>query len=193
MKAKAALAALLLASLVPVQASGQCTALLSWIAPTERTDGTPLTDLDAYRVYWGTATRNYPNMLTLGDENALTFNVTALTPGIRYFFAVTAIDTALRESAYSNEASKDCPPQQVLPDPRPPGAVAVQPNARTVYDYVPQRDDTLMLPVGTAPEGTQCLAAQGVIARGVVYFAVPRASVTFAGNVRPDIVYARCN
>ena len=41
--------------------------------------------------------------------NATTYTATGLTSGTRYYFVVTAYDTANNESSFSNEVFKDIP------------------------------------------------------------------------------------
>lgn len=82
--------------------AGQAT--LSWTAPTTNVDGTPLTDLAGYKVYYGTSSRGYTTVLNV--NNVTTYILTSLTDGTTYFFAATAYDTTNNESAYSNEVSK---------------------------------------------------------------------------------------
>jgi len=84
-------------------ASGSAT--LSWNAPTTNTDGSALTDLAGYKIYWGTAQGNYPNQRTLSGVGVQTYVVDQLTPAT-WFFVVTAYDTAGNESTYSNTAQK---------------------------------------------------------------------------------------
>lgn len=74
-------------------------ATLSWDAPTTNADGTPLTDLGGYKVYYGTASRVYGTPIDV--KNVLTYKVIGVTKGT--YFAVTAYDTSGNESAYSNE------------------------------------------------------------------------------------------
>mgnify|MGYP001569980696 CR=1 FL=1 len=77
---------------------------LSWDAPTTNTDGTPLTDLAGYKVYWGVVSGIYTGNKDVG--NVLTANITqtmAMTPRGNYCFVVTAYDVELNESSYSNE------------------------------------------------------------------------------------------
>ena len=63
-----------------------------------------------YRVYYGTASRTYSQALGNGIfVSTPTLVVQNLPTGHTYFFAVTAIDAAGVESAYSNEASKLIP------------------------------------------------------------------------------------
>jgi len=79
-------------------------AQLSWTAPTENVDGTPLTDLAGYRVHWGTARRNYSQSTRLDGANNRQYAIN-LAPGT-WYFAVTAVNAAGEESAYSGEVSK---------------------------------------------------------------------------------------
>jgi hypothetical protein len=76
---------------------------LSWDPPTTYTDGTPLTDLSGYKVYYGAASSNYSQTINVGNTN--TYTVTNLSDGT-FYFAVTAYDVSGNESAYSNEVSK---------------------------------------------------------------------------------------
>ncbi|MBI5588815.1 MAG: PKD domain-containing protein [Deltaproteobacteria bacterium] len=80
------------------------TATLSWTAPTTNADGTALTDLAGYKVYYGTSTGNYTQTINVG--NVMTYQVASLTDGGTYYFSVTAYDTAGNESGYSTEVSK---------------------------------------------------------------------------------------
>jgi hypothetical protein len=79
-------------------------ATLSWDAPTTNADGTPLTDLAGYKVYYGTSSHTYSQNINIG--NVTTYTIDNLTEGVTYYFATTAYDTAGNESEYSNEASK---------------------------------------------------------------------------------------
>jgi hypothetical protein len=68
---------------------------LAWDANTEP-------DLAGYKVYFGTASRNYESQITIGSST--TYTITGLGPGT-YYFAVTARNGAGQESAYSNEVT----------------------------------------------------------------------------------------
>ncbi|MEW6214947.1 MAG: MopE-related protein [Nitrospirota bacterium] len=76
---------------------------MSWDAPTTNADGTPLTDLDGYKVYYGTASGNYSEVVNVGRVTSHTIN--NLTNGATYYFAATAYDIAGNESEYSNEVT----------------------------------------------------------------------------------------
>ncbi len=80
--------------------SGQAT--LSWDPPTTNADGTPLTDLEGYKVYYGTSSGNYSQNIDAGNVITYTANLSDGT----YYFAVTAYDTSRNESGYSNEVNK---------------------------------------------------------------------------------------
>jgi len=80
------------------------TATLSWDPPTTNVDGSPLTGLSGYKVYYGTASGNYTQTINVG--NVTTYIAANLTDGVTYYFAVTASDTLGNESGYSNEVSK---------------------------------------------------------------------------------------
>ncbi|MEI9476673.1 MAG: fibronectin type III domain-containing protein [Deltaproteobacteria bacterium] len=58
-------------------------------------------DLAGYGVYYGTASRTYGAPINVG--NVTSYTLTGLTPGVRYYFAVTAYDTGYNESGFSNE------------------------------------------------------------------------------------------
>jgi hypothetical protein len=79
-------------------------ASLSWVAPTENADGSPLTDLAGYRVWYGSMSGHYDRVLDVGPTTRAT--ISNLPPGQQFFFAATAYDTSGNESTYSNEVSK---------------------------------------------------------------------------------------
>lgn len=81
-------------------------ATLGWNAPTTNVDGTTLTDLAGYKIYYGTSPGNYTEVVDVG--NTTTYVVNNLTPGT-YYFVVTAYNIYGAESNNSNEASKTIP------------------------------------------------------------------------------------
>ena len=90
-----------------IQVVGTATgsATLTWNPPTQNTDGTGLTNLAGYRVYWGTSQGNYPNSVTISNPGLATYVVDQLTPA-RWYFVVTAYSSTGVESSASNVASK---------------------------------------------------------------------------------------
>ena len=81
---------------------------IRWQAPTENVDGTPLTDLAGYVIYWGTSSRDYTGSQTINSPTATEWEATMLAPGT-YYFAMTAFDGENNESGYSNELRKIIP------------------------------------------------------------------------------------
>ncbi|MGE0623707.1 MAG: hypothetical protein AB7I04_04555 [Pseudomonadales bacterium] len=94
-------------ALAMVSISVRGTVTLNWVAPTENVDGTPLTDLAGYRVYYGTASRSYTNMRDVTGRTATSTSFTL--PSGDYHVAMTALDGEGNESAYSNEVLKSVP------------------------------------------------------------------------------------
>jgi hypothetical protein len=92
-------------AMVAIRVNGAMT--LNWVAPTENVDGTPLTDLQSYRVYYGTSSRNYGDAVPVADPTASSVEITA--PSGDYYVAMTALDAEGNESAYSNEVLKSVP------------------------------------------------------------------------------------
>jgi len=88
-------------------------ATLSWDPPTTNEDGSPLTDLAGYKIYYGTTSGNYTNSIDVG--NVTTYTVVNLTEGVTYFFVVSAYDTLGNESDYSNEVSKKIESEDTTP------------------------------------------------------------------------------
>ena len=74
---------------------------ITWDAPTLNDDGSPLTDLDGFRVYQGSSSRSYDAPVEISDESVRSYQVT-LAPGVHYL-AVTAFDQDGTESEFSNE------------------------------------------------------------------------------------------
>lgn len=90
---------------ITVQAFGLGSVTLSWAAPTQNEDGTALTDLDGYTIYWGTGSGSYPNSVTIDNESVTTYVVDNLSPG-SYEFVATSFNTSGVESAYSSPATR---------------------------------------------------------------------------------------
>lgn len=80
-------------------------ALLSWLPPTLRSDGTPLTNLAGYRIYYGNSPSGLTNVIDLTTAGVTNHVVENLTAGT-WYFAVSAFDGAGLESALSASASK---------------------------------------------------------------------------------------
>jgi hypothetical protein len=90
---------------VTVQAVAVGSATLTWLPPTTNTDGSPLTNLAGYKVYWGPSQGNYPNSATLNNPGLTSYVVGNLAPGT-YFFVATALNSVGVESSFSGVGSK---------------------------------------------------------------------------------------
>jgi fibronectin type 3 domain-containing protein len=82
-------------------------AVITWTAPTKNTDGTAVT-LSGYKVYYGTASQNYSQTVSVSGASTVQRTVALSGPGT-WYFAVTALDNKGAESAKSNEVSKVIP------------------------------------------------------------------------------------
>jgi hypothetical protein len=90
---------------VEVVATATGSVTLNWTSPTQNTDGTPLSNLAGYKIYWGTSQGSYPNSVTLNNPGLATYVVDQLTPAT-WFFVATAINSQGVESALSGAVSK---------------------------------------------------------------------------------------
>jgi len=129
---------------------------LSWDAPTTNADGTTLTDLAGYNVYYGTSSGNYSQNIDVG--NVLNYMASNLENGVVYYFAVTAYDTSGNESDYSNEVSGlaisifECnliPNTGVIPR---GGTLVFQAN---VMNYTDESATVVLASQVTYPDGTE--------------------------------------
>ena len=77
---------------------------LQWQAPTENSDGTPLTDLKGYKIHYGTESQTYTGEISVDNPTVTTYLVDALGTG-KYYFAVTAYNKSGTESPPSDEVT----------------------------------------------------------------------------------------
>lgn len=90
---------------IQVVATATGSVMLSWMPPTQNSDGSPLTNLAGYRVYWGTSQGNYSNSVLLNNAGLSSYVVGQLTPAT-WHFVMTAVNTSGVESPFSNAAWK---------------------------------------------------------------------------------------
>ncbi len=89
--------------------TGGSAVTLSWDAPTTMTDGSPLnpsTDVSMYKIYYGTASNTYTQVVNVSNPGTTTITQTLSLPAGTYFFVVTDVDASGLESDYSNEVTK---------------------------------------------------------------------------------------
>ena len=78
---------------------------LSWQAPTQNEDGTPLTDLSGFEVHYGQAPGQYTQTLPLPSAAMTSVTIEDLSPAT-WYFAVKAVNASGAHSSFSNEAWK---------------------------------------------------------------------------------------
>ena len=76
---------------VSAPAAGASSVNLTWQAPTENSDGSPLTDLKGYKIHYGTQSQNYTGAISVDNPTLTTYLVASLPAG-KYYFAVTAFN-----------------------------------------------------------------------------------------------------
>jgi hypothetical protein len=80
-------------------------ATLSWDAPTSNTNGTALTDLSGYRIYYGASEDDMIKTVQIGGVGIQTYIIENLEPGT-WYFAVRALSSEGTESPLSDVVSK---------------------------------------------------------------------------------------
>jgi putative Ig domain-containing protein len=84
-------------------AEGQAT--LSWNPPTENSDGSTLTNLGGYRIYYGRNPDNLTQVVVIDNPGLTRYVVENLSPAV-WHFAMTSVSTTGVESARTGTASK---------------------------------------------------------------------------------------
>jgi hypothetical protein len=84
---------------------------LSWIAPTENEDASPITDLAGYVIRYGTRDDQLTNSVVVRDPKATIYRFENLKPGT-YYFAIAAVNVHGFESALSNIVTKTVPSER---------------------------------------------------------------------------------
>jgi Fibronectin type III domain len=84
-----------------VTAIGKARATLTWMPPSQNEDGTALTNLAGYRIYYGQSQGSYPNRVNVDGINVTSYAVENLVAGT-YYFVMTAVNTIGVESLPSS-------------------------------------------------------------------------------------------
>jgi hypothetical protein len=80
-------------------------ATLSWMPPTGNTDGTTLTDLAGYRIYYGRSTGDLRRSVVLNNPGLSSYVVENLQPAI-WYFVMTSVNARGVESVRTRPVSK---------------------------------------------------------------------------------------
>jgi Fibronectin type III domain len=83
---------------------GANAATLSWEAPTTNTNGSALTDLAGYRIYYGPDPRSMSQSVQIKTTGVQTYMIDNLSAGT-WYFAIMAVTSAGTESSLSNIVS----------------------------------------------------------------------------------------
>jgi hypothetical protein len=90
---------------ITVSAIASGTATVVWVPPLLRVDGTPLTNLTGYRIYYGVGPNSLDNVAEVRTIGVTIYVVDNLSAGT-WYFAVTALDGQGVESGLSTPATK---------------------------------------------------------------------------------------
>ena len=82
---------------------------LSWTPPTQNEDGSVLTDLAGYFIYYGQSPGSYPNRIRIDNPSISTYVVENLLPDT-YYIVATSFNREGVESRYSGMATKTVEP-----------------------------------------------------------------------------------
>jgi hypothetical protein len=85
-------------------AATAATVSLAWNAPTQNADGTPITGLAGFHIYYGTTAGALSTTVTVSSPSTTTYVVKGLTHGT-YYFSVVAYNTLGQDSKSSNMAT----------------------------------------------------------------------------------------
>jgi Fibronectin type III domain len=89
---------------VTVTQISNAVAELQWIPPTDNTDGSVLTDLAGYKIYYGTSAIALTQTVTITNPGLTVYTVGNLSPGT-WYFVMTSHSTAGVESVLSGVLS----------------------------------------------------------------------------------------
>jgi hypothetical protein len=81
------------------------TATLTWVAPVQNTNGSTLTDLSGYTIYYGTDGSSLTETIQITDPTQSTYVINNLSTGT-YYFSVSANASNGTQSSRSTVASK---------------------------------------------------------------------------------------
>lgn len=173
-------------------------AQVTWTAPTTNTNGTALTNLAGFKLYWANTSAGVSTATAtvINNPTATTYAVAGLSAGTWYFGA-RAFNTLGLDSDLSNIASKTITLASASANaavtigtqPNPPTLVTVNQTVHEVRYGV--WDTALGRNVGTIPLGVSCDAFM-VESSGVKYYAVPRDKVVLTKQPKSQTLVARC-
>ncbi len=90
---------------INVTQSSNGSATLSWIPPTTNTNGTPLTNLAGYRIYYGTSSSSLKQSVQITNSGISSYVIDNLSPAT-WYFTVVSYNNENIESPLSEVVSK---------------------------------------------------------------------------------------
>lgn len=178
---------------------GGSTATITWVPPTQRTDNTPITSIDHFRINYGLGTSFAQNVEVPGNLTSYVIS-SGLTPGA-WSFRMTATETAGAESDVANVATKTVAAGvtgtasdsvTVQAAPKPPTMTVTIAQAFEVVPDLLNFAFNAGKQVGTARVGAACDKARGV-GDGLYALVSMRDFTPFKGVARPAAVLASCS
>lgn len=105
MKYIIALLIILMSTVVAISLPFKQKTTLTWEAPTTNVDGSPITDLGGYRIYYSQVLGTYTDADSRDVGNVTSVNIQNTVGSLKgqWCFVVTAVDIAGNESEFSNE------------------------------------------------------------------------------------------
>lgn len=94
---------------IEVVANANGAVTLSWVAPTQNEDGSPLLDLAGYEIYWGPQSGSYPYSVQISNPGITAYTLENLTAGT-YYFAMKARNSQGVTSTFSGETAATIAP-----------------------------------------------------------------------------------
>ena len=82
---------------------GSGTVTLSWLPPTQYSDGSPLA-IGGYNIYYGTASQSYSQSIKVSNPGLTSYVVQNLPAGT-YYFAIAAVDPSCLQGSFSPEVA----------------------------------------------------------------------------------------
>jgi Putative Ig domain len=90
---------------INVTAASTGAATVSWMPPTRNSDGSTLSNLNGYRIYYGTSSSSLNKTIQISNPSLSSYVVENLLPG-KYYFGVKALTSGGTESGMSNVGTK---------------------------------------------------------------------------------------
>lgn len=84
--------------------TGSTSVTLNWEAPTENSNGSALTNLAGYKIHYGTASKDYTEVVAVSNPSLSRYVIDSLQSGT-WYFAITAYNSAGVESPMSGEVA----------------------------------------------------------------------------------------